>query len=60
MTDAEAYIATFRGEEPETVRAAIEAVDSVEPPSPEFAAKLAAIREGLVNLLPVEPQGSLF
>lgn len=60
MTNAEAYIATFRGEAPETIREAIAAVDSVVPDSQEHAAKLRAIADGLRALLPPEPQGSLF
>jgi len=60
MSSAEHYIATFRGESPETIREAIAAVDSVEPAGAEHAAKLRTIADGLRALLPPEPQGSLF
>ena len=60
MTDAEAYIAIFRGEAPETIRDAIEAVGSVSWVDAEHMAKGQRIIDGLRKLLPPEPQGSLF
>lgn len=60
MSSVEHYLAIFRNESPETIREAIAAVDSVEPAGEEHAAKLARIREGLMQQLLDAPQGSLF
>lgn len=61
MSSAEHYIATFRGESPETIREAIEAVSSVEPAGPEHRRKLLDICAGLAQLLlESDSQGSLF
>lgn len=59
-TPADHYVAIFRNESPETIREAIDAVLSVDPADVEHADKLLAIVAGLKQLLPTEPQGSLF
>ena len=60
MTDAKTYVAIFRGEAPETIREAIEAVASVSWVDAEHMAKGQRIIDGLRALLPPEPQGNLF
>ena len=60
MTDAEAYVAIFRGETPETIRDAIEAVGAISWADAEHMAKGNRIIDGLRKLLPPEPQGRLF
>jgi peptide deformylase len=58
--DVDHYLAIFRSEKPEVTREAIAAVDGVEPAGEEHAAKLARLREGLMQHLLDAPQGSLF
>ena len=58
--DVEHYVAIFRGESPETIRDAIEAVMLVSWIDADHMAKGQRIIDGLRALLPPEPQGSLF
>lgn len=60
MNDVEHYISIFRGESPETIRDAIEAVGAVSWIDADHMAKGQRIIDGLRALLPPEPQGSLF
>ena len=60
MSSAAHYVELFRGESPETLRKAIEALDTIEPAGADQAAKIRKIRESLVQQLLDGPQGSLF
>lgn len=51
---------SFKGESEETIREALEALDTIEPSSAEHAAKIEAQRQELQRELFAAPQGRLF
>ena len=62
-THVDNYVNIFTGESTDTIREALDALDTIEPASPEHAKKILAIREGLLRKLDEARglvQGSLF
>lgn len=63
MSSAAHYVNIFAGESTETIREALDALDTIEPAGPEHAKKIIAIRQNLLRKLDEAQglvQGSLF